>query len=435
MFKRKIYDQLLSWKQTKKQECLLINGARQVGKTFIVNEFGKNEYDNYIYINFFTNPEYMEIFAGALDAQSIYKNISVYLKTPKMQEHNTLIFLDEIQHCPNARTALKFLALDDRYDVVASGSLLGLNYKKVDSIPVGYEKQIDMFPLDLEEFLWAMGYSEDGISVLKEFFDKTQAVPPQLNEIYLRLVREYMVVGGMPEVVKRYCATSNLYEVYLAQKKILRDYAQDIRKYAGATERQKIKDCYDSLPEQLAKENKKFQYTMVGQQGNARKYSNSLDWLEDAGLIRRCYNVTVPELPLRAYRIANQFKVYVTDIGLLTAMYGRATQAALFKGTLKGPAKGGIFENLVFDIFLSNDVDVFYYKNAQSTQEIEFIFERESGEIVPVEVKAGNGATISLNNFIKKYNPSVAYKVIDGNIGERGAKITIPFYMAIWAGK
>lgn len=432
MLKRKIYFQLLKWKQTKKRECLLINGARQVGKTFIVDKFGRNEYANFIYINFFTNPEYLGIFAGALDAETIYKNISAYLKVPKMQEHETLIFLDEIQHCPNARTALKFLALDDRYDVIASGSLLGLNYKKIESVPVGYEKQIDMYPLDLEEFLWAVGYNEDGIGVLKDFFDKRQVVPSQLNEIYLRLVREYMVVGGMPEVVNKYCATSNLYETYLVQKKILRDYAQDIKKYAGTTERQKIKDCYDSLPGQLAKENKKFQYVLAGQQGNARKYANSLDWLEDAGLVRRCYNVTVPMLPLKAYKNFSQFKVYVTDIGLLTAMFGRAMQMALFKGTLKGAAKGGIFENLIFDIFLNSDMEVFYYKNAQSTQEIEFLFEQESGEVVPVEVKAGNGATISLDNFIKKYNPSTAYKVINGNVGVKDKKFTIPFYMAMF---
>ncbi|MDO5332020.1 MAG: ATP-binding protein [Bacillota bacterium] len=432
MLERKIYQRLLAWKNNKRRECLLVNGARQVGKTFIITEFGKNEYRHLIYINFFATPEYQKIFDGALNAETIYANITAYVPSAILEEHNTLIFLDEIQHCPNARTALKFLALDNKYDVIASGSLLGLNYKKIDSIPVGYEKQIDMYPLDLEEFMWARGHSEQGIGVLRDYFDKRQPVPDELNNIFLRMVREYMVVGGMPDVVNVFCATNSIQKTYEVQQEILREYAWDIQKYANSSEKQKIKDCYDSLPAQLAKENKKFQYSIVGNQGNSRKYANSLEWLEDAGLVRRCYNVSLPEIPLKAYEVKSQFKVYVTDIGLLTAMYGQATQAALFRGDLKGPAKGGIFENLIFDIFLKNDFGLHYYKNAQGTQEIEFVYEDIQGKVIPVEVKARNGATLSMNSFLKKYQPCIAYKIVDGNVGVQDNKFTIPFYMAIF---
>lgn len=432
MLKRKIYSRLLEWKSNKHHECLLVNGARQVGKTFIITEFGKKEYKHFIYINFFAMPKYKKIFDGALNAETIYANISAYVPNAVMEEHDTLIFLDEIQHCPCARTALKFLALDDRYDVIASGSLLGLNYKMIESIPVGYEKEINMYPLDLEEYLWARGYSEQGIAVLYNYFEKQQSVPDELNNTYLRLTREYMVVGGMPDVVNTYCATNNFQKTYEVQQKILKDYERDIQKYATVTEKQKIKNCYESLPAQLAKENKKFQYALVGEQGTSRKYANSLDWLEDAGLVRRCYNVALPELPLKAYELKAQFKVYITDIGLLTAMYGLATQMALFRGDLKGPAKGGIFENLIFDIFLKNDFSLHYYKNSQSTQEIEFVYEDIHGEVIPVEVKSRNGATISMNSFQKKYNPSIAYKIVDGNLGVQDNKFTIPFYMAMF---
>lgn len=431
MLKRKIDQMLLDWKKKKRQECLLVRGARQIGKTFSIEAFGKQHYASYIYINFYQNPEQRAIFEGSLEAEELYKKISLYVKNVQYKEHDTLIFLDEIQECPNARTALKFLALDDKYDVIASGSLLGLHYKEIMSVPVGYERMMDMYALDLEEFLWAAGKTEDSIQVLRNFFNRREKVEPILHEQLMGLLREYLVVGGMPEAVNTFFRTNNFQESYQTQKKILESYQIDIQHYATAQVSQKISDCYLSIPRQLAKEYTKFQYKVVSREGNSRKYENCLNWLVDAGMIRLCLNVSTPQFPLAAYEKPEQFKVYMTDIGLLTAMYGYETQAALLKDTLSGPAKGGIYENLIFDILIKRGFQLNYYKVENSTQEIEFLFVKD-GAVVPVEVKAKRGATISLNRFIEEYEPPLAYKLTAGNVGVSGSKVTLPLYMALF---
>ena len=226
---------------------------------------------------------------------------------------------------------MKFLALDNRYDVISSGSLLGLNYRDIVSVPVGYERHLDMYSLDLEEFLWAVGWDEQRIDSLKESFQKREPLWSRGNEILLELTKKYMVVGGMPEAVNIFLETDNFQDVYRVQKKILDTYATDVRKYAANSDKQKIQECFDSVPLQLAKENKKFQYSKIGGKGGAKKYRVAIEWLEDAGLVRSCYNVTVPEIPLRAYEDRTQFKIYATDIGLLTAMYGWETKVNILK--------------------------------------------------------------------------------------------------------
>ena len=430
MLKRKIYSELVKWKNTKSRECLLVKGARQVGKTFIIEQFGKEHYSSYIYLNFFMFLEHKEIFGGSLEAEEIYKKISLYVNNVQFLEHDTLIFLDEIQDCPNARTALKFLAIDDRYDVIASGSLLGLHYKEMASIPVGYERTMEMFSLDFEEFLWGVGKNEQTISTLREYFDRKEKVPPMLHDQFISLLREYMVVGGMPEVVNRFLESNNYQEAYATQKKIMESYQEDIKHYATTQIRQKISDCYHSIPRQLAKEYTKFQYKVVSRDGNARRYENCLNWLVDAGMIKMCVNVSTPLFPLIAYEKPEQFKVYVTDIGLLTSLYGYDTQVALLKDTLTGPAKGGIYENLVFDMLLKRGFTLNYFRNDRNTQEIEFLYVHD-GQVIPVEVKAKNGATVSLNTFISEYAPPYAYKLVSGNLGVSDTKITLPLYMAI----
>ena len=431
MLKRKIYESILAWKKTKSRECLLVEGARQVGKTFIIEEIGKNEYAEYIYLNFYKNPEYKNIFEGSLKPEEIYKKLSLFIDNVRFVKNDTLIFLDEIQECPNARTALKFLALDDRYDVIASGSLLGINYRDMMSIPVGYERKLKMFALDFEEFLWAVGKSEEAIASLKDACAKREKVEPPINEHYLSLIREYIAVGGMPEAVNTFIETNNFQSVHETQMKILDSYQDDIKHYASVPMRQKINDCYFSIPRQLAREYTKFQYKIVSREGNARKYENCLNWLADAGMISLCMNVSTPQFPLAAYEKPEQFKVYVMDIGLLSALYGFETQAAIVKDTLKGPAKGGIYENLIFDMLSKRNIPLHYYKNDKNTQEIEFLLEQE-GCVIPVEVKSKKGATVSLNNFIGEYDPPYAYKLEAGNIGESGTKITLPHYMAMF---
>ena len=431
MLKRKIYQTLLDWKNTKHNECLLIKGARQVGKSFIIREFGRENYKSFIELNFYQHPEYISIFDGDLTPDEIYKRISLQLLGVNFIEGKTLIFLDEIQHCPNARTAIKFLAQDNRYDVISSGSLLGLHYKEIVSIPVGYEKQIDMYALDFEEFLWAYGYDDIAIKNLKEYFLSKEKIPHAIHDKFQQIVREYLVVGGMPDVVNVFFETQNFQAVHQKQIDILREYEEDIKKYAKTTDRQKIKDCYYSIPRQLAKEYTKFQYSTVSPRSTAKKYENALEWLDDAGMIRCVYNVSTPQLPLRAYEKQNEFKVYATDIGLTTALFGFETQAALVQDILKGPAKGGIYENLIFDMLIKRGVNLHYIKKENSTQEIEFLMEQNCS-IIPIEVKSKKGETHSLNEFLKEWNPPYSYKLTSTNIGEVENKITLPHYMAMF---
>ena len=437
MLKRKFYHYLLEWKRTKKRECLLVNGARQVGKTYIIDQFGKENYKQYIYVNFVQNPEYREIFEGSLEPEELYRKMSLAIPRFRLEKKNTLLFLDEIQVCLKARTALKFLAMDDDCDVIASGSLLGIRYRDEDapqeevSVPVGYERKVLMHSLDFEEYLWAVGVSEEAISILNEHFLERKKIDASINDRYMRFLREYLFVGGMPDVVNTFLETNNFQEVHRAQEKVLRAYEDDIEKYAKNAEKPKIKNVYQSIPRQLAKEYTKFQYKTVEKNGSARKYDNAIDWLVDAGLICGLYNVSLPVMPLRAYEKPAEFKMYVSDIGLLTAMYGFESQSALLENTMVGPAKGGIYENLIFSILYKKEKTMFYYKKENSTQELEFLFEQDGGA-VPVEVKSSHGRTVSLNEYIREYKPALAYKLVDGDIGEEGQRVTLPLYMAMF---
>ena len=439
MLKRKIYQYLLDWKSVKQRECLLIKGARQIGKTYIVEQFGAAEYESFIEINFVRHPSLKEIFEGDLDAAEIYKRMTAHLPGIRLIEGKTLIFLDEIQRCAKARTALKFMAEDNRFDVIASGSLLGLHYgqddddevDEVESIPVGFERQVTMYSMDFEEFLWAYGYDENTINYLHSFFTSLSKVPEDINRKFETILREYIVVGGMPEIVAAFVKNKDFGEVQAVQEKILAAYDDDIALHAKGAEKIKVRACYDSLPKQLARENKKFKYSEVEKKATARKYGDSITWLKDANIAHLCYNVYEPFLPLNANGKENEFKVYVNDTGLLMARYGMQTKLAVLTGKIRGNAKGGIYENLISDMLVKRGYGLNYYKTDSSTMEIEFIIEK-NGEVVPVEVKAGNTSTPSLNRYLELYHPSLAYKLIDGNIGTNGVKITLPHYMAMF---
>ncbi|MCM1533409.1 MAG: AAA family ATPase [Corallococcus sp.] len=439
MLRRKVYDNLLKWKASRGNECLLIKGARQVGKTYLVEQFGKNEYESFIEINFLKQPALKSVFADGLSSEEIYKRMSAFIPNIRLVEGKTLIFLDEIQKCANARTALKFLAEDRRFDVIASGSLLGLHCgqdadeeaAEVSSVPVGYERQIMMYSLDFEEFLWAYGYDAETIEYIKGFFVKREKVPFEINEKFENLIREYIVIGGMPEVVVAFMKNKDFNAAQQAQDKILLDYMDDIASHAKGAEKVKVKACYDSIPRQLAKENKKFKYSEVEKKSTARKYEDSVHWLHDSNLVYICYNVTEPYLPLMANEKGNEFKLYVNDTGLLCAMYGFNTKLAVLNGTLKGNAKGGIYENLIAEMLIKNGYTLHYYKKSDSTLEIEFLIEKNA-EILPVEVKSGNTQTASLNNFMLENKPSIAYKLVDGNVGFADGKLTLPHYMALF---
>lgn len=433
-----MYNTLLKWKKEKKNECLLIKGARQVGKTYLVREFGKNEYESFVEINFQEQKSLKVIFDGDKTAEEIYKRMTANIPNIKLIPHKTLIFLDEIQKCAGARTALKFLAEDNRYDVIASGSLLGLSYGKdddrdvepIESIPVGYEKAVTMYSLDFEEFLWSYGYTDETIAYLKSFYTSKEKVPSAIHDRFENLLREYLVVGGMPEVVANYVKFKDFTKVQEIQDKILASYADDISQHAKGVEKAKVRKCYDSIPRQLAKENKKFKYSEVENKATARKFGDSIQWLRDANMAYVCYNTTTPILPLNAYEKDNEFKLYITDTGLLLALFGFATKQALLNGNLKGFAKGGIFENFVAETLIKNGYTLHYYKPNDSL-ELEFIIEKD-GEIIPIEVKAGNTPTKSLDSFIEEFTPSIAIKLISGNIGLTDKKFTIPHFLAMF---
>lgn len=431
MLKRKFYDTLIEWKNNKNQSCLLVKGARQIGKTYIIDYFGKNNYTSYIYINFIESPQTKDIFNDELSAEEIYKRMTLIMPEIRFVENNTLIFLDEIQECPNARTALKFLAIDGRFDVVASGSLLGISYREVPSIPVGYETQVEMYSLDFEEYLWAIGYEESKISILKEYFDKREKVPEAIHNTMMKHLREYITVGGMPAVVNQFIRNKHFGEVQEQQQRILDSYFDDISKYASKTEKPKVKNCYLSVPKQLAKENKKFQFSVVEKKATARKYENSVEWLRDANLVRLCYNVSTPEFPLAAYEKGEQYKMYISDIGLLVALYGFEIKKTIIDDTLSGNAKGGIYENLIADMLTKRGYKLNYYRTDNGSVEVEFLISKDA-KIIPIEVKANNGSTISLNEMLKRNDISYGYKLISGNVGVNDKKIVMPLYMAMF---
>ena len=442
MLKRKAYAELLKWKERRHKnglkEALLIKGARQVGKSYLVERFGENEYSCFIEINFVKNPELKEIFVGDKDSVELIKRLSLHFPEAKIVPGNTLIFLDEIQNCGAARTAIKFLASNLNYDFIASGSLLGLEYGEdddenvevPDSIPVGYEYPLVMYSLDFEEFLWAEGYKDEQIGYLKTFFDNGSKIPDDINAKLESLFREYMVVGGMPEAVDVFIKTNDFNEVIQVQNKIITDYQNDISKHAKGDQKIRVRACYDSVPKQLARELKRFQYSFVEKKQTSRKYGGSIKWLKDSSLVNPCYNVREPYLPLMANENEEQFKLYINDTGLLTQMYGRETKIAILNNTLRGNAKGAVYENIISECLIKKGYNLHYYK-PDDNHEVEFIIEK-NGEVIPIEVKAGNAASSSLNGFIKSFSPSKAYKLISGNIGIVDEKITLPHYMVMF---
>ena len=430
MLKRKIYQSLIEWKKQTEKMCLVVKGARQVGKTFIIDKFARENYENYVYINFDENPGYKVIFDGDLDVNNLIKQISLRVPNVSLVPHKTIIFLDEIQNCPNARTALKFLALDKRFDVIASASLLGINYKEVESFPVGYTEQLEMYSLDFEEFLWANGIEEQSILDVKEFFDKKEVVPQAMHERMMELFKEYIVVGGMPRVVNDFVKNHNFANVLKIQKAIISDYEDDIAKYADGSEKAKARACFLSIPKHLSKDYKKFRYSLVMPSGSSRKYAGSLMWLYDAGIINFCHNLEIPQLPLEGNSKSDTFKVYMRDTGLLVAMLDEGTQEDIIDGNL-GIYKGAIYENIIGDILAKKGKKLYYFEY-NSTLEVDF-FIRYERVITAIEVKSsGNSKSKSLETLMEKYGVKKGIKLAPSNYGKKGEIDIFPIYMAMF---
>lgn len=434
MLKRKIEKQLIDWKNTPDHKPLIIKGCRQCGKTFSVLDFAKNNYEHVVYLNFFINPQYASVFSGSLEIDNITMLLSALMgKDAIFETGKTILVLDEIQECPDARTALKFFKLDGRYDVIGTGSLLGVKgygNKEPRSIPVGYETVIDMNPLDFEEFLWANGISDHIILLLKTHLDQESCVPEALHLRLRELLLQYTVVGGMPDAVQTFVRSKRMDEVLQIQRDIVRSYEDDMVKYAEKKDKAVIQECFQSIPKQLSKENKKFQYSLVKKGATASKFQGSIQWIEDAGIISRCYNLSIPELPLAGNAIQDIFKIYMRDMGLFVAMLEDGTQYDILNGNLLG-YKGAIFESLIADIFAKMGRKLYYF-HKDSGLEVDYVI-RYQGECVLVEVKANSGnakSTKTILNHPEKYHIYNAIKFGDYNIGRVGQILTLPLYMA-----
>ncbi len=431
VLKRKIYDKLISWKDNHRNNCLMVIGARQVGKTYIIREFGDKNYERFYELNFISNKEYQDIFSGDIDAGTILRKMSLVIPNFEIVPNKTLIFLDEIQDCPNAITALKFLAQDNNFDCIASGSMLGMAYKRVTSFPVGYVDRVYMDSLDFEEFCWANGCSCDAIKYLKEDFLSNKAVSDSVHKRMLELFKSYIVLGGMPDVINEFLETQNYNLAQNVQRRIISDYKDDIIKYADETDKVKIRACFDSIPFQLAKENKKFKYKVVEKNSNKKKYYGALQWLYDAGIINFCYNLTNPEFPFEGNKIDDCFKVYMRDTGLLVAMLDDGTNTDIMNGNL-AIYKGAIYENVIADIFHKLGKKLYYFEK-NSTLEIDF-FIRFEDVATAVEVKsADNTKSKSLKSVMSNYNVAKGIKLSAKNSNQITENvISMPLYMCMF---
>ena len=358
MYKRKIEDILLNWKNNPRHKPLVIKGVRQCGKTSSVKQFARQHYENVVYLDFREDPNLIPLFDDSLKVDYLTMALTAAIPGSHFVPYKTCLILDEIQDCPRARGALKYFCMDGRYDVICTGSLLGVNgyqtpeqkkRSELSSIPVGFEDIREMYPMDFEEWLWANGINDDITRYLRDQLDKEQPIAQGIHLRLRQLLLEYVIVGGMPEAVQTFFLTHDVNELKRVQRAIIDEYKGDMIKYARTEDKSRIRECFESIPRQLARENKKFTYSMVRSGGRSKEYAGSLQWIEDAGIVRRCYNIEKTELPLDGNKIQSEFKVYMSDIGLLISMLEDGTQSNILSGDLLG-YKGAIFENLVADL-------------------------------------------------------------------------------------
>lgn len=439
MYKRKIENKLQAWLDNTSHRPIVVKGVRQCGKTSSVVDFAHKHFKNVVYLDFREHPDYKKFFTPNLEVDSIIMRITASMPSAEITPGETCFIFDEIQDCPRARGALKYFHLDGRYEVMCTGSLLGVNgYKtkedeleeKEASIPVGFEDIVTMYPMDFEEWLWANGIKNMHIDFLKKCLTTETPVDIALHERFRELLHEYVIVGGMPEVVSTFLDTKQIGKVLAVQRRIIEEYKSDMLQYAPSTDKPRIRECFESIPAQLAREYKKFTYTIVRPGARGRDYAGSLQWIEDAGIIRRCYNTKITELPLDGNKIKNEFKVYMADIGLLVAMLEDGTQSSILAGDLLS-YKGAIFENLVADILGKMERKLYYF-HKDGGVELDFLM-RYKGKCVPVECKATTGNAKSLRTVLKnfdKYHVESALKLGDYNIGRKDNLLTMPLYMA-----
>lgn len=429
--KRKIDDFLIDWKNNNNKLPLIIKGARQIGKTDAIEFFAKNNYKNIVEINFALQKQYKSIFDDGFDVDTIIKNISLINPNFKFIPGETLIFFDELQDCINAATALKSFNIDKRYDVICSGSLTGINYKEIESNSVGNKQDYEMFSMDFEEFLWAKGYKQEQIEYLYVHMKNNIPFSNLEYDVMLNNFQEYMIVGGMPAIVRTFIENKNYSGILSMQEQIILDYKEDITKYAIGLDQTRILNIYNKIPLFLGNENKKFQISKVEKGARNREYIGTIDWLNNAGIINICYCLEQPELPLKGNYNPDNYRIYFRDTGLLIGSLDEEVQEDLRNNKNFNTYKGAIYENIVADMLVKSGYSLYFYKNEKATIEMDF-FIRDTNYLIPIEVKANDNATASLNNLIgnKKYKDiKYGIKLCNKNIGFNGKFYTFPYFL------
>ena len=431
MLKRKIDKYLTDWKNRPDRKPLIIKGARQIGKTRSVEWFAGQNYASVIEINFIEQKKYREIFNDGFEVDAILKNISLLNPELKFIPGNTIFFFDELQACPNCATSLKFFKLDGRFDVICSGSLMGISYNEIESNSVGYKEDYEMHSMDFEEFLWAKGYNDEFTADLLSHMLDVRPLSELQMDTLMSLFRDYVIIGGMPEVVSTYVRNKNFSGTLDIQRQLLKDYEEDITKYVEGLDKAKVKAVYNHISTFMAKENKRFQITKIARNARNRDYMGCVEWLADAGVVNVCYCLNQPELPLKGNYDPKMYKIYFKDTGLLIASLDEEAQEDLRANRNLGTYKGAIYENIVGDMLVKQGYRLFYYHSDRPALEMDF-FIRDADSLIPVEVKANDGATASLNRLLNddKYN-DVKYGIKLGyrNIGFNGKFYTFPYFL------
>ena len=431
LLKRKIDAFLAEWKADPDRKPLIVKGARQIGKTESIRQFARNNYANVIEINFVEQPKFKDIFDDGYEPDTIIRNIT--LKRPEFEfaEGETLIFFDELQECPDCATSLKFFKQDGRYDVICSGSLMGISYKKIHSNSVGFKDDYEMHSMDFEEFLWALGYSDEQINGLyRHMIDVTPLSLTEMN-VMLEHFGEYMVIGGMPAVVNTFVTNKNYSGVLKMQKQLILDYEEEITKYAESLDKAKILNVYRKIPAFLGSDNKKFRISKVANGARNRDYVGVVEWLDNAGIVNVCHCMDTPALPLGGNTQPDNFKLYFRDTGLLIGSLDDEVQDDLRANKNFNTYKGAIYENIVADMLYKQGYSLYFFRNEKSTIEMDF-FVRDADSLIPVEVKANDNSTPSLNKLIDKPEyADIRYGIKLGrkNIGWNGKFYTFPYFL------
>ena len=431
-YRRKIDDYLNNWKADPAHKPLIVKGARQIGKTESIMHFAKANYENVVYINFALEKKFSQILADGYDVASVIKNISLADPSIKFVPNKTVIIFDEIQENPDVATTLKSFKIDGNYDVICSGSMLGINYKKIHSNSVGHKTDYEMYSMDFEEFLWAKGYNQEQIDSILSHMIELKPFNDNELAIFKSLFLDYCVLGGMPDVVKLYIETGTFSGTLDVQEQIRLDYEEDVRKYAEGLDQTKIISVYRSVPAQLAKENKKFQFNKISKNARSREYTGCIEWLIDAGVITECNCLQYPELPLKGNIEESKYKLYYPDTGLLVSALDTEAQEDLRVNKNLGVYKGALYENFVAEAFVKQGLGLFYYKKENSTLEEDF-FVRTQNNLIPVEVKSNSDQSKSLSSLIKNENYSdISYgiKLGDFNVGNANNIYTFPYFCA-----